>query len=113
MREMGQKLLKNRPIRINPALGKMGSLGLQLVMTQLEQDLLAKLIELEETVKSLPTVNPRPNLQLLFSRLDELAGKLPKESDPNLRHYLTRKSYQKARLLLEGKDAENVAGSCK
>ena len=91
----------------------MGSLALDLNMTRLEQDVLAALIELEETVKSLATANPKPNLQLHFRRLDELAAKLPKESDPNLRHYLTRKSYQKARLLLEGKDAENAAGSCR
>jgi hypothetical protein len=81
-------------------------------MTQLERDILAALMELEDTVNTMPTAHPKPNLQPLFGKLDELAEKLPKTSDPNLRHYLHKKSYQKARFLLEGKDAENAAGSC-
>jgi len=81
-------------------------------MTQVEKNILVALIELEDTVKALPTTHPKPNLQPLFGKLDELAAKLPKDSDPNLRHYLSKKSYQKARLFLEGKDAENAAGNC-
>jgi len=67
---------------------------------------------LDNTVKSLATARPKPTLQSMFSALDELTGKLPKNTDPNLLHYLNKKSYQKARLFLEGRDAENAAGNC-
>jgi hypothetical protein len=51
-------------------------------------------------------------LQGIFARLDALTAQLPKGSDPNLLHYLHKKSYEKARLLLQGRDAENARGSC-
>jgi hypothetical protein len=49
----------------------------------------------------MPKANPKPDLRPMFARLETLAGQLPKETDPNLLHYLHRKSYQKARALLE------------
>jgi hypothetical protein len=49
----------------------------------------------------------------LFARLDELTRALPRDTDPTLLHYLQKKSYQKARLFLEGRDAENQAGNCR
>jgi len=82
-------------------------------MTAPEQTLLQTLIELDETVKRMPSANPKPNLLPLFTRLDELTSQLPKNTDPTLLHYLHRKSYEKARLWLEGRDAENQAGSCR
>jgi hypothetical protein len=81
-------------------------------MTEIEQSLLRALHELDAAVKSIATVHPKPDFQTLFSRLDELARQLPKNSDPNLLHYLHKKSYEKARLLLEGCDAENARGGC-
>ena len=81
-------------------------------MTQSEQDILQALLELERTVASMPTANPRPNLLPLFSRLDELARRLPRETDPSLLHYLQKKSYEKARLFLQGREAENARGNC-
>jgi hypothetical protein len=81
-------------------------------MTSLEQNILETLIELENTVKSLPRANPKPSLQPLFSKLDALTNQLPKGTDPNLLHYLHKKSYEKARLALEGRDAENPRGNC-
>ena len=48
----------------------------------------------------------------LFARIDELAKELPRDSDPVLLHYLHKKSYQKARLFLQGREAENAAGNC-
>jgi hypothetical protein len=33
--------------------------------------------------------------------VDELAGRLPDSASPELRHFLQRKSYRKARLLLQ------------
>jgi len=51
--------------------------------------------------------NPKPNLLPLFTRLDDLAKNLPASADPQLRHYLQRKSYQKARVLLQGDVVSN------
>ena len=81
-------------------------------MTELEKNILNALNDLDATVKSMATSNPRPSLQPLLARVDELTLQLPRNSDPNLLHYLHRKSYEKARLLLEGRDAENVRGRC-
>ena len=81
-------------------------------MTAVENEILNTLTELETAAQQMRTANPKPDLQALFSRLDELTGKLPRGSDPNLLHYLHKKSYQKARLLLEGRDAENARGHC-
>jgi hypothetical protein len=81
-------------------------------MDQIEKEILQSLLELERAVKAMKTAQPKPDLRPLFARLDELAQQLPKTTDPNLRHYLQKKSYEKARLLLEERDAENVQGSC-
>jgi hypothetical protein len=81
-------------------------------MTEVEKDILESLLELQKAVATMRTTTPKPNLRPIFNRLDQLALGLPKGSDPQLRHYLQNKSYEKARLLLEGRGAENVAGSC-
>ena len=81
-------------------------------MTDFEKRVLGALVELEDAVRALRTANPKPDLPPLFARLDELAGQLPPDADPQLRHYLVRKSYEKARLLLQGRDAENAHGTC-
>lgn len=78
-----------------------------------ETELRAALAELEETVKTMPTANPKPDLRPLFARLDELARQLPRDADPALLHYLHKKSYEKARLFLQGRDAENQVGNCR
>jgi hypothetical protein len=44
---------------------------------------------------------PKPDLRPLFARLDKLAAQLPADAPADLRHYLQRKSYQKARALLQ------------
>ena len=81
-------------------------------MTKCESDILQALVELDTAVKTLRTANPKPDLLPIFQRLDTLAQELPRESDPNLRHYLTKKSYEKARLFLQGRDADNAEGNC-
>jgi hypothetical protein len=81
-------------------------------MSETERDILRALIELDTAVKSMPTANPKPSLMPIFTRLDELTRQLPKDASPNLLHYLHKKSYEKARLWLEGRDAENARGSC-
>ncbi|MBI2929721.1 MAG: hypothetical protein HYY24_29025 [Verrucomicrobia bacterium] len=82
-------------------------------MTDTEQAILQTLIELESMVQSIANANPKPSLRPIFARLDELAARLPPETDPRLLHYLAGKSYQKARLWLEGREAENAVGSCR
>lgn len=81
-------------------------------MTAPERAILETLIELDTAVKKIPTANPKPNLLPIFNRLDELTRQLPKNTAPDLLHYLHKKSYEKARLFLEGRDAENVRGNC-
>jgi hypothetical protein len=81
-------------------------------MTEAEQNLLNALDELDGAVRSMPTANPKPNLMPLFERIDHLGTQLPEGTDPNLSHYIQRKSYEKARLFLQGRSAENRAGSC-
>jgi hypothetical protein len=82
-------------------------------MTETEQTILRTLLELEGAVKTMATAGPKPDLQVYFQRLDALTSQLPKGSDPNLLHYLHKKSYEKARLFLQGREAENAAGNCR
>jgi hypothetical protein len=81
-------------------------------MTQTERAILEVLIELDQAVKSMRTANPKPDLQAIFARLDRLTSDLPAGTDPGLLHYLHKKSYEKARLLLQGRDSENARGGC-
>ena len=79
----------------------------------LEKDLLGALIQLEDAVRAMPTANHKPSLLPLFARLDELTARVPRNADPTLLHYLRKKSYEKARLYLQGRDAENQLGNCR
>jgi len=83
------------------------------MITAIEQTLLNALLELEKAGKSLRTAKPKPDLPALFARIDELAKQLPRGTDSALLHYLQKKSYEKARLFLQGQDAENQVGSCR
>jgi hypothetical protein len=82
-------------------------------MTPLEQNILDALLNLENAVATIRTANPKPDLPALFARIDDLTHQLPPQSDPALLHYLHKKSYQKSRLFLEGRDAENQLGNCR
>lgn len=73
----------------------------------LENNLLDALVELDNAVKAMPAANPKPSLMPLFNRIDDLTKQLPRNADPVLLHYLHKKSYEKARLYLQGRDAEN------
>jgi hypothetical protein len=81
--------------------------------TPLEANLLHAIVELDNSVKMMPTANPKPNLLPLFARIDELTKQLPRNADPQLLHYLHKKSYEKARLWLQDRDAENQVGNCR
>ena len=82
-------------------------------MNETEQEILSALRELEQGVRSMKTANPKPNLIPIFERIDALTGRLGSNGDPSLLHYLHKKSYEKALLYLEGRDADNVPGSCR
>ena len=81
-------------------------------MSETEHAILQTLIDLDTAVKAMPNANPKPDLFPLFARIDELTRQLPKNTAPELLHYLHKKSYEKARLFLEGRDAENARGNC-
>jgi hypothetical protein len=70
-------------------------------MTEIEQQLLAALAELERLAAEMPKMNPKPDLRPIFARIEELGAELPPGTDPQLLHFLHRKSYQKARAWLE------------
>jgi len=77
-----------------------------------EDDLLAALVKLENAVKTMATAEQKPDLLPLFKRVDELARQLPFNTSPNLVHYLQKRSYEKARLYLEGRTSEITKGVC-
>jgi hypothetical protein len=83
------------------------------VENSLEKNLLNALLDLEGAIKAMPTANPKPNLVPLFDRIDDLTRQMPRDTDPALLHYLHKKSYEKARLYLQGRDAENQVGNCR
>ena len=80
-------------------------------MTALERSILNKLLELEEIMKGFQAANPKPNLSPIFLQLDAMTSELPRATDPSLLHYLHKKSYQKARLFLQGRESENASGN--
>jgi hypothetical protein len=82
-------------------------------MNDTERSLLASLKELSAAVGSMQIAKTKPNLLPIFERIDALRNELPKTADPQLLHYLHKQSYEKARLWLEGRDAENAAGTCR
>lgn len=80
-------------------------------MTETEREILKTLLDLEEKVAQMRAANPKPNLLPIFARLDELTRRLPPQSPSDLLHYLHKKSYEKARLFLQGLETEK--GSCR
>ena len=82
-------------------------------MNDKEREILNTLTELEQMVQAMKTANPKPNLLPVFQRLEDLTRRLGPEADSSLLHYLHKKSYEKARLYLEGRDAENARGACR
>lgn len=82
-------------------------------MNETEREILATLNDLEANVRAMPTANPKPNLLPIFEKLDSLTRDLGPDADHSLLHYLHKKSYEKARLYLEGRDAENAQGTCR
>jgi hypothetical protein len=76
-----------------------------------EQNLLGEIRELESAVAAM-NEEAKPNLLSYFSRIDELTDELPPDTDRELMHYLRNKSYEKARLYLEGRQGKIEKGGC-
>jgi hypothetical protein len=83
------------------------------VVTELEKTLLRALSDLESAVASMRASGAKPDFLSLFGRIDHLTRQLPPSTDTTLLHYLHKKSYEKARLFLQGRDAENQVGNCR
>lgn len=81
-------------------------------ITPLQADILKALKDLEHAVATLRTATPKPDLGTLFARIDELAERLPGDTDPQLLHFLRKRSYEKARLWLEERRDEIARGGC-
>ena len=75
------------------------------------ENLLQALREFEAAVAAV-NEEPKPDLMAHFNRLDELTAQLTGDTDGELLHYLHKKSYEKARLFLEGRHAEIQKGGC-
>ena len=73
-------------------------------MDAVHAPILARLRELELVAAQ------RGDVVSILRELDRLTAALPKATDPDLLHYLHKRSYEKARLFLEGVDPE--AGAC-
>ena len=74
-------------------------------MSEIEQQLLQALLQLEKAAESMPVANPKPDLRPLFARVDELAGRLPEE---NLRAWFSRRSNDELRADLAGEVLDAV-----
>ncbi len=81
-------------------------------MTETEKAILQTLLDLEDSVRQMRTASPKPNLLPIFERIDDLTRQLPKDTEPDLLHYMHKRSYEKARLLLQGRSLDNVLGTC-
>ena len=91
-------------------------------MNEVEQGLLYSLLELENAIGAMAQAKAsasgagtgsKPNLLPLFEKIDGFARQLPRGTDPTLMHYLQKRSYEKARLYLQGREAENQRGNCR
>ena len=81
---------------------------------QQEQTLATLARTLDEYLDAVPRQkepNP-PDLMALFARLDALEAEIDASFPAQLRHYLHQKSYRKAHLFLQDRDAENLRGNC-
>lgn len=62
-----------------------------------ETQILHALQNLEAATQAIARGESAVDLQRCFAQIDALAQQLPADADPELRHFLARKSYTKAR----------------
>lgn len=72
-------------------------------MTTQEQAILKALQALEAAAASARSGGPKGGVLPILEELDRLAADLPADAPSDLRHYLQRKSYEKARQFLEAR----------
>ncbi|MCE0485130.1 MAG: hypothetical protein LV479_12950 [Methylacidiphilales bacterium] len=80
-----------------------------------QEETLARLaLTLDEYLAAVPRQKElgAPDLLAIFARLDALETELGPQAPAQLRHYLHQKSYRKAWLFLQDRDAENLRGNC-
>jgi hypothetical protein len=70
-------------------------------MTELERALLDALKELESALAADRGGVVRSDVGAALRRIDTLSAQLPDSADPELKHFLQRKSYEKARMRLQ------------
>lgn len=75
-------------------------------MTDVERALLDALRDLEHEVADAAQLGRRPEVVTRVLRLRELTSALPLQADPMLMHCLQRQSWEKARMILEGRQSE-------
>ena len=77
-------------------------------MTSLETEILNVLDELDAGARAVKSGGPRESggILPLLTKLDEMTTRLPRNTDPQLLHFLHKKSYQKAREHLQGRHVE-------
>ncbi|MCC6232817.1 MAG: hypothetical protein IT580_09250 [Verrucomicrobiales bacterium] len=87
-------------------------------MRDVESEVLQALQELEQAAaaaRARPAGTPvsgGSGVLPILERIDRLAEELPASASHDLRHYLLRKSYEKARQLLEGSASVKREGRC-
>ena len=85
------------------------------MITSAQEETLGRLARtLDEYLDAVPRQkepNP-PDLLAIFARLDALEAEIDARYPAQLRHYLHQKSYRKASLYLQDRDAENLRGNC-
>jgi hypothetical protein len=84
-------------------------------VTAPQEETLARLaVTLDEYLAAVPRQKEpdAPDLLALFDRLDALEREVDASFPAQLRHYLHQKSYRKAHLYLQGREAENLRGNC-
>ena len=71
-----------------------------------------RILEVLRLLETEAAATPRPDLRPRLRELDDLNVQLPPNADPELRHFLQRRSYEKARLLLEDRSGDIQRGGC-
>ena len=82
--------------------------------TQHEETLTRLARTLDEYLDAVPRQqepNP-PDLMIIFAQLDGIEAEMDASFPAQLRHYMHQKSYRKAHLYLQDRDAENLRGNC-
>lgn len=84
-------------------------------LTARQEETLARLARtLDDYLNAVPRQKEpgAPDLLAIFARLDAFEAEIDSAYPAQLRHYLHQKSYRKAHLWLQGRDAENLRGNC-